>query len=104
MSHNNEMDYRDTLADRETGLGDSMVEGFRSPVYGYGVPCIPAALMPEDHCLLTNPLNMIWGVQRDILVETDKDIRARSLVVVVTLRIDFKYEEEDAVVLANSIG
>ena len=102
MSHNNEMNYRDTLADRETGLGDTMVEGFR-PTYAYGVPVIPAALMPEANCLLTHPLNMIWGIQRQILVETDRDIRGQSIVVVVSIRMDFKFEEEDAVVLGTGI-
>jgi len=101
-SHNNETDYRDTLADRETALGDQLVEGIR-PVYAYGVPVVPVALMPEDHMLMTHPQNIIWGIQRDILIETDKDIRARSLIVVVTLRIDSKFEEEDAVVLMTGI-
>ena len=32
------------------------------------------------------------------MIETDRDIRARVLIVVLTLRIDIKYEEEDAVV------
>lgn len=98
----NENEYRDTLADRETGLGDTMIEGFR-PVYAYGIPVVPAALMSETYSILTHPQNIIWGIQRDISVETDKDIRARSLIVVVTLRIDMKYEEEAAVVLAQNI-
>ena len=32
------------------------------------------------------------------MIETDRDIRARVLIVVVTLRIDIKFEEEDSVV------
>jgi hypothetical protein len=32
------------------------------------------------------------------MIETERDIRARNLVVVVTLRMDLKFEEEDAVV------
>jgi hypothetical protein len=30
------------------------------------------------------------------MIETDRDIRARVLIVVLTMRLDFKYEEEDA--------
>jgi hypothetical protein len=103
MSHNNEMMYRDQLADRMTGLGDTMVQGF-APVYAYGVPVLPVALMPQTYAVFTHPLNFIWGIQRDIMVETDKDIRARAIIVVVTLRMDFTFEVEDAVVLAQNIA
>ncbi len=96
-SVDNETEYRDSLADRETALGDGMIEGFR-PVFSYGVPVIPTALMPSDTILFTHPLNIVWGVQRQIMVETDKDIRARVYVIVLTMRIDMKYETEDAVV------
>lgn len=103
VSHANETDYRDTLADRETGLGDTLIEGIR-PVSAYGVPVVPAALMPETYILLTHPLNLIWGIQRDIMMETDKDIRKRVVIIVVTLRCDFKFEEEDACVLVTNVG
>jgi hypothetical protein len=101
-SHHNEMMYRDQLADRQTGLGDQMIQGF-SPVYAYGVPINPVALMPEAYAVFTHPLNFIWGIQRDIMIETDKDIRSRAIIVVVTIRMDFTFEVEDAVVLAQAI-
>ena len=46
VSVNNETEYRDTLADRGTALGDQMTQG-TSPTYAFGSPVIPVALMPE---------------------------------------------------------
>lgn len=103
VSHNNETDYRDQLGNRETGLGDSLVEGFRG-VYHHGIPVVPVAMMPEDTALLTRPDNIIWGVWRDIMVETDKDIRSQVYIIVLTLRAGLVLEEPDAVVLVNGIG
>lgn len=101
-SVDNEAYYRSALADRETNLGDAMIQGF-NPVYAFGIPVVPAALMPDTKVVLTHPQNIIWGVQRQINVETDRDIRARVLVIVMTLRIDMKLETEDAAVLVQGI-
>ena len=92
-----ETEYRDSLADRATGLGDNLIQG-HAPVFAYGVPVTPCALMPRDEIIFTYPSNVVWGVQRDIMIETDRDIRSRVLIIVLTMRIDFKLEEEDACV------
>jgi len=97
VSPDAETEYADSLADRETALGDSKIARW-TPNPAYGVPVVPAALMPDDKYIFTYPKNMILGVQRKIMIETDRDIRARVLIVVLTLRIDIKYEEEDSVV------
>lgn len=102
VSHNNETEYRDTIADRETGLGDNTLEGFR-PVYAYGIPVVPSAMVPETKVILTHPQNILWGVQRQIAVETDKDIRARTYIIVLTLRVDMKLETEDALVVVTGV-
>lgn len=102
VSHNNETEYRDTIADRVTDLGDNTLEGFR-PVYAYGIPVVPAAMVPENKLVLTHPQNILWGVQRQIAVETDKDIRARTYIIVLTLRVDMKLETEDALVVVTGI-
>lgn len=103
MSHNNETDYRDQLGNRETGLGDSLVEGFRG-VYHHGVPVVPVAMMPETKAILTRPDNIIWGVWRDIMVETDKDIRSQVYIIVLTMRAGMVLEEPDAIVKMTDIG
>jgi HK97 family phage major capsid protein len=97
VSPNSEVEYADSLSNRETPLGDRKVVGWM-PNYAYGIPVEPAALMPDDQYIFTYPKNIILGVQRQIMIETDRDIRARVLIVVLTMRLDLKYEEEDAVV------
>lgn len=103
VSVDNEIAYRDSLANRETALGDAQIQG-TSPVFGFGVQIDPASLMPAANGLTTNPLNMIFGIQRDIHIETDKDITSRVYIIVLTMRMDFKYEEEEAVVKYINLG
>lgn len=103
ISHFVEHEYRAALAARETGLGDALITG-RQPVYGFGVKMDACALMPNSNALFTYPQNIIWGVQRDIMIETDRDIRARVIQIVLTLRCDFVAETADAIVVAENIG
>jgi hypothetical protein len=100
-SHHAETEYRDSLADRSTALGDEKTTGF-TPTKSFGVPVIPAALMPENKVLLTDPQNLILGVQRQIMIETDRDIRRRVLVVVCTMRVDIQIERSDACVVMEN--
>jgi hypothetical protein len=103
VSHANETDYRDSLGDRPTAGGDSLIEGFRS-VYHHGVPVVPAAMVPGDTGILTRPDNIIWGVWRDIMVETDRDIRSQVFIIVLTMRVGTVLEEAEAVVILKGIG
>jgi hypothetical protein len=103
ISVNNETEYRDTLADRGTALGDQMTQG-TSPTYAYGSPVIPVALMPEDRGLYTDPLNLIFGIQRQVSLEFDKDIAARVYLIVLTARIAFQIEESEAIVAYENIS
>jgi len=103
VSTEQEIDYRETIAQRETTAGDGMTQNL-NPVFAAGTPLEGAALMPSATGFLTNPLNLLWGVQRNIHVETDKDIRARNYIIVLTLRCDFQIEEEAATVKYTNIG
>lgn len=103
VSVNNETEYRDTLADRGTALGDQMTQG-TSPTFAYGSPVLGVALMPEDKGLYTDPLNLILGIQRQISLEFDKDITSRVYIIVLTLRLDVQIEETDAIVEYTNIG
>lgn len=103
LSVDNEIEYRDTIAQRETAAGDAMIAG-RAPVYAFGVPLSPVSLMPGTTGLFTNPQNLIFGIQRKISIEVDKDISARVFIIVLTARVDFKIEEEEAVVKITNIG
>jgi HK97 family phage major capsid protein len=103
MSWHNVIEYRDTLAGRSTGAGDDFYLN-RPTVTAFGVPIAPAALMPNDEILFTYPQNLIFGIQRDIMIETDKDIRERTLIVVLTMRIAIQCEEADSIVKVTSIS
>lgn len=103
VSVNQELDYRETLGGRETGLGDSMITG-TGPVFGAGVRVEPAPMMPSAKGLLMNPQNLIFGIQRQIGIEVDKDIRKRIFIIVLTARVDFQIEEVEAIVRYDAIG
>lgn len=97
VSTEQEIEYRDTLANRETSLGDAQLQS-TAPVYAAGSPVVGVPLMPGSSGILTNPLNLIFGVQRDIMMETDKIITQRVYVIVVTARVAIQIEEELAAV------
>ncbi len=98
-----ETEYTDSLADRETQLGDARIAR-KVPEVAYGVPVTAAALMPDENYIFTWPKNIIFGVQRQIMIESDRDIRSRVLIVVLTMRLDIVFEEEDAVVKALGLN
>ena len=103
MSWHNVIEYRDTLAGRSTGRGDDFYRN-RPTVTAFGVPIVPAALMPNNEILFTYPQNLIFGIQRDIMIETDKDIRERTLIVVLIMRIAIQCEEANSIVKVDSIS
>jgi hypothetical protein len=97
VSTEQEIEYRDTIANRETSMGDSQLQS-TSQVYAAGSPVVGVPLMPGSSGILTNPMNLIFGVQRDIMMETDKIITDRVYVIVVTARVAIQIEEELAAV------
>jgi len=103
ISPDNETEYRDTVADRQTGYGDVTLQG-HNPVMVFGVSAIPAVHVPDNKMIFVDPKNLIFGVQRDVMIETDRIIRERVIVVVVTLRIAIAVETEDALVVVTGIG
>lgn len=96
VSVDNETEVRDQYGSRQTALGDQQVQGVL-PVYMFGSKVDPVALMPGSQGLFTDPMNMIFGVQRNIQIEYTKDIRARVFVIVLTCRVAFAIEEVNAV-------
>ena len=98
-----ESDYRVNVASRGTDLGDATLTG-NAPLPVLGVPLRGVALMPNASGLLVNPQNIIWGVQRNVRIERDRDIRAREWIIVLTVRIAVQIEEVDAVVKLINLG
>lgn len=103
ISVDQETEYRDTLADRATALGDKMVEG-TTQAYAYGGAVTPIPQMPDSKGLYCDPLNLIFGIYRDISMEYDKDIEARVYKIVLTARIAFQIEEREALSVYTNVG
>lgn len=96
------INYRANVAKRATGYGDSALTG-SGELMAYGVQTDQLALLPASTGFFTFPDNLIFGVQRQVQVETDKDIRARQIIVVVTMRCDVQIDVEDATVKYDNI-
>ncbi|KRW94350.1 phage major capsid protein [Paracoccus sp. MKU1] len=98
-----ESDYRLAVASRGTDLGDAILTG-NAPLPVLGVPLKGVALMPEQNGLLLNPQNILFGIQRNIRIERERDIRARSWIIVLTMRVAIQIEEEEAAVKLVGLG
>lgn len=103
ISHDNETNYRDMVADRQTGHGDDTLQGF-NPLFVFGCPIVPVIHMPDTKLVFVNPKNLILGIQRDIMIEVDRIIRERVIVIVLTMRIAIECEREDALTVVEGIG
>lgn len=102
ISVGNETELRDQYASRQTALGDAQVQG-NLPLYVFGSQVKGSAMMPPDSGLFTNPLNLIFGIQRQITIEYDKDITTREFIIVLTARVATQIEEIEAVTKYTNI-
>lgn len=93
-----EIEFADSLTVRQTALGDTKIISTWQGNYSQGVPVRPASIMPETKGLFCDPKNLILGVHRNVMIETDKDIEARVYKIVMTMRVGAQIEETDAVV------
>ena len=105
-----DLDYRGTLAERATAVGDKFLEG-DTPVLYSGVPLSPVPLFPENlgtsldqTCvLLCNPRNIHVGIWRQIRIESAREISEGVLKIVATLRFDVKFADESATAKAIKV-
>jgi hypothetical protein len=106
-SPNAEIDYRDSLADRATVLGDKFLAD-DGPVTYTGITVEDIPMFDETgsltEVLLCDPKNITIGVHREIRIETDKLISEGVILIVVSLRFDVKYQEETAIVKAYNVS
>ena len=103
VSFNQEIDYRESLSNRDTGAGDRYLEDF-SGVFAMGVPVQPVSLIPESRGIFTHPKNIIMGMKRDISVEVEKRPLERRFLIIITYKVDFQVQEPDAMVNYLNIG
>lgn len=106
VSNDVDIDYRNLLAERATGAGDRfLLED--APVFAGGVPIIPVPSIKtasgKSSALLVHPQNLIAGFHRDVMTEVERKPRTRTIETTTTVRVDFKFEEEDAAVEATNI-
>lgn len=112
-SHDIDLNWKTAIANRNTVAGDRfLLQNTNASALGYEIQ--PAAMFPvvttgsgstaktQSPAMLTHPNNLIAGFTRKVQIETDKDISARQVIIVVTVKADFAIEETDAVgVLKN---
>lgn len=101
ISQANKIKFQASRIARQTALGDASVQG-NLDLYSQGLRIEEAPTLAADGTgkkgLVTNPQNLIWGVQRQMTIETDKDIRSREYIIVLTMRIAMNVEDSNAVV------
>jgi len=103
ISPDNETEYRDITADRQTGYGDNTLQGHK-PVMVFGVDIKHDIHIPDTKMIFVDPKNLILGVQRQIMMESERLISERVVKFVVTLRIAIATETEDALTVITGIG
>ena len=102
----NTIKYRQKVSQRATGYGDSALTQ-NIPLFAGGVAVEAAPMLAAvgagNSGFTTFAQNLLFGIQRQIQVETDKDIRSREIIIVLTLRAALGVEEEDATVKYTNI-
>lgn len=106
VSLQNTIRYRSLVSKRQTGYGDSALQE-NIPLHAHGLRLEGAAALAFDNIgnsgLVTVPQNLLFGIRRDIMVETDRDIRARERVIVLTMRAALQIDDADAAVKLENI-
>ncbi len=99
-------EYADELSRRETNLGDAVVQsGFPSMRY-FGRPVrVEPHFVEEnaDKIVLTPDGNLFFGIQRQMMVESEWRPRPRVVQYTITARTDVNYATGDAIVLGSGL-
>lgn len=103
----NRIRYQQNVSKRQTGYGDAAVQN-NIPLQAHGLTIEGAGMLDVhgdgDQGLVTIPQNLIWGIQREITIETDKDIRSREYIIVVTARVALQVDDTNAIVRLDNLG
>lgn len=101
LSIANKIKFQADRINRIGTLGDASAVA-NVDLYSQGLQIVPVATMAADgvgsKALTTYPQNLIWGIQRQITIETDKDIRSREYIVVLTARTAYQIDDRLGVV------
>lgn len=103
------------LTGRATMLGDDTLVKDMNLIPGpFGIPMLPAGLMPEDQSygtlsstcariILCDPKNLIYAVQREVKWEWERVPRSDAFESTVHTRVDFQIENVNACVMAKNV-
>ncbi|WP_224749807.1 hypothetical protein [Polycladospora coralii] len=95
-----EDDYRNTLRNRQTSLGDAAQTSAQGLYYkGIALEYVPQ--MPAGYAMLAPANNLVYGLYRDITIEKDRVPKLRKTDFVNSLRTDCHFEDENAVAVAS---
>lgn len=115
-SHRSAIWYRDQVGNRTGDLGDdALTKGDQDPQRRWanynGSPILPIPRMPsnlgpgtnESPLVYTNPLNFIFGIQRDLRIEFQRDPASGTNIFHVSARVDVAVEHEQKSVLTTGV-
>jgi len=109
--------YRDSISNRIGEMGDkALAIGDKDPQSTYamynGSVVQPVPLIPNNlgsgtnwtYVLYGNPKVIIWGVQRNVKIEQQRDPASGTTIFHVSLRVDVKLEHEAMMVLTSQVA
>jgi HK97 family phage major capsid protein len=103
LSPNAKQTWKNRITSRQTALGDAALQGMID-VAAHGVPLVGVPLMPSGIGMFTRPDNLIMGVQREVMMEADRDKENQIIKFIFSARVDFQIEEEDMTVKFTNLG
>lgn len=106
ISMANKIKFQADRINRIGALGDSSAVS-NLDLYSQGLKIEPVGTLAADGAgtkgIMTYPQNLIFGIQRQITVETDKDIRSREYIIVVTARVAFQVDDQNGAVKFTNV-
>lgn len=101
------IDYRDSLSNRATELGDAMLTMSDKTVF-QDVPVVSIPEWPDTgsatKVLLTDPQNLVVGFHRKVRFERDRDRAAGVNLILASVRFDAKIQEVSAAAKAINVA
>lgn len=93
-------EYVDEISKRSTALGDkALTEG--GEVKYKGRTLMPVPCLNDGDLILTDPLNLAYGIQRDISIEWERVPRKRRIEYTITARTDYEFADIEAMVVTK---
>lgn len=93
-------EYVDEISKRSTALGDkALTEGGEVKYKGRTLMSVPC--LGDGDVMLTDPLNLAYGVQREISIEWERVPRKRRIEYTITARTDYEFADIEAMVVTK---